>query len=243
MSKLKAFAVHLLLSLCAALLVLLVTFFVWYPAPLQQAAGVERIFLLLIAVDVVLGPLLTLVVYRQGKKTLRFDLAVIVFLQMAALVYGFTVVAQGRPVWLVYNVGRFDLVQAVDVDVRAQQEALPAYRGQPWFGPVWVAAKVPDDAQKRSDLVLESSLGGPDLPQRPEYYRDLREFRDELALKSLPLGGLERFNSSEDVQRVLAEWPAADGWLPLMASAKPMVVLVRRDRGEVLAVVNLSPWD
>lgn len=40
--------------------------------------------LLIMGADIVLGPLLTLVVYKAGKKSLRFDLACIVTLQAGA---------------------------------------------------------------------------------------------------------------------------------------------------------------
>jgi hypothetical protein len=45
------------------------------------------------------------------------------------------------------------------------------------------------------------------------------------------------------VQKALAPWPQADAWLPLMARAQPMTVLIQRSTGQPLAVVDLRPWD
>lgn len=115
-ARIKAFAWHLGCSLLIASAALVLVFAVWYPAPLHVALGVTSVFLLVLLVDVVIGPFLTLLVYKQGKKTLLFDMAVIIALQLSALLYGLWTVAEGRPVWLVFNVDRFDLVQPGKAD-------------------------------------------------------------------------------------------------------------------------------
>lgn len=112
LSRFKAFFVHLIGSLVIGLGALALVFFLWYPAPLHLALGVTSVFMLLIIVDITLGPLLTFLIYQPGKKTLKFDLVVIVVLQLLALSYGLWAVIQGRPVWLVLNADRFDVVQA-----------------------------------------------------------------------------------------------------------------------------------
>ncbi len=108
-ARIKAFLMHLAVSAVIALLAVLLVFQIWYPAPLHEALGVTDIFLLLPLVDVILGPLLTLLVFKLGKKTLIMDLAVIACLQLAALGYGLWTVAEGRPAWIVYNADRFDV--------------------------------------------------------------------------------------------------------------------------------------
>ena len=164
--RIKAFLLHLLCSAGVALAALYLVFGLWYAAPLHQALGVTHIFLLMVVVDVVLGPLLTLVVYKPGKRTLKFDLAVIVLLQLAALGYGLWTVAQGRPAWLVFNVDRFDVVQIVDIDTRRLTEALPRYRAPAWLGPEWVAARRPEDPERRAEIMFEAAQGGNDVAQR-----------------------------------------------------------------------------
>lgn len=69
-ARFKAFFIHLMLSSLVALFVLFLVFVIWYPAPLHQALAVSYVFLLLVVVDMVLGPLLTLIVYKSGKETL-----------------------------------------------------------------------------------------------------------------------------------------------------------------------------
>ena len=105
--RIKAFLIHGLVSISVALLVIGLVFFIWYPSPLAKAVGVTHIFLMMLVIDVILGPLLTLLVYKQGKKTLLFDLTIIVVLQVSALCYGLWTVYQGKPAWLVFNADRF----------------------------------------------------------------------------------------------------------------------------------------
>ena len=239
--RLKAFFLHLSLSAVIALLALLLVFGLWYPAPLHTAVGVTHIFLLLLLIDVVLGPLLTLLVCKAGKKTLVFDLAVIAVLQLSALGYGLWTVAEGRPAWLVFNADRFDLVRVLDIDARKLGEALPEYRHPSWLGPRWVAALPPSNNVERTELVFEAVQGGSDLPQRPNLYQPLADNRERVKERLHPLSQLQKFNSADDVQAVTSQWREANAWLPLMAGM-PMVVLLRKETAEVVAVVDLRPW-
>lgn len=220
---------------------LALVYWFWYPAPLDLAVGVTSVFLLLLGVDVVLGPLLTLIVYKAGKKSLRFDLAMIVCVQLLAFVYGMGVVIEGRPAWLVFNANRFDLVRAHEIDTRALERARPAYRAAPYFGPRWVAARRPESADERSELVFEELFAGLDFAFRPQYYLPLEDEKAQLKRSARSLDDLKQFNSSAEVAAVRERWPEADGWLPLKAS-RAMVVLLGIQRSEVIAVVDLRPW-
>src|SRR5262249_31768987 len=84
----QAAPIHLLISAAIATAVVSSMLLLWYPRPFFAAAGGATLLVLLIGVDVVLGPLLTLVVYDPRKKTLALDLAIIAALQLAALAYG-----------------------------------------------------------------------------------------------------------------------------------------------------------
>lgn len=106
--KLNFFCGHFLISLIVALLIIGLVFFVWYPAPLATATGVTKIFLLMLIIDVTLGPLLGLLIYKEGKKTLKMDLSVVILIQVAALCYGVYTIAQARPVWIAFNSDKFE---------------------------------------------------------------------------------------------------------------------------------------
>ncbi len=241
--RLKAFVIHLAISGLIALAVIGLVFFIWYPAPLHTAVGVTQIFLILLAVDVVLGPLLTLLVYKAGKKTLVMDLTVIALLQLSALAYGVWTVAEGRPAWLVFAVDRFELVRVLDIDERKLEQADLAYRQPSLLGPQWVTASNPADSDERNDLILESVFGGADLAQRPNLYQPLSAQKDAIAQGVLALSKLSEFNTAEHVNALLAQHPRADAWLPLRANNQDMVVLMHKASAEVVAIVDLRPWD
>lgn len=241
--RLKALLVHLAGSIVLAVVALGLIYGLWYPSPLAAAVGVSSIVLLLLAVDVVLGPLLTFAVYQPGKKSLRFDLAVIVLIQLAAFAYGMATIAQGRPAWLVFNADRFDVAQASDLDTRYLADAMPEFRHPPWSGPAWVASVNPGEVDKRNELVMESAMGGSDLPQRIDLYRPLEQEASNLRDRAKPLTELEQFNSAAAVAAATAHWPQADAWLPLMSRSQPMVVLIERKTASPVAIVDLRPWD
>lgn len=241
-ARLNAFLIHLMISTCIAAAVITVVFFVWYPAPLHTAAGVTKIFLLLLAVDVVLGPLLTLIVYKAGKKTLIMDLTVIALLQLSALGYGVWTVADGRPAWLVFGGDRFELVRIPDIDQRnIGTHAL--YSSPAWTGPRWVGADLPFILEQRNDIIFESVGGGFDIYQRPNLYRPLQEMKAGIQKHAQELSLLNEFNADSDVQNAVKKYPSATAWLPLRAKDQNMVVLINKETAQVIAIVDLKPWD
>ena len=139
--RLKFLLSHLFISCLIALFVIGLVFFIWYPSPLATAVGVTDLFLMLLVIDVILGPLLGLLVYKEGKKTLKFDLSVIILIQIAALCYGVFSIEQGRPAWLVYNVDRFELVRKNELVDTNIQQAQAQFQQPSWFKPQYVATE------------------------------------------------------------------------------------------------------
>jgi hypothetical protein len=99
-ARLRAAAIHLGLSVLVAAVTAMLVFAIWYPYPYREISGGRELFQLLVAVDIVLGPLLTFAVFNRAKPRgeLRRDLAVIVVLQLAGLSYGLWTVHLARPV-------------------------------------------------------------------------------------------------------------------------------------------------
>ena len=242
-ARIKAFTIHLVISILIALAVISLVFYIWYPTPLHSAVGVTQIFLILLTVDVILGPLLTLLVYKAGKKPLVIDLIIIILLQISALCYGLWTVAEGRPAWLVFAVDRFDLVRVLDIDERKLDQADLAYRQPSLLGPQWVAAVNSMNSDERNDILMESVLAGVDIPQRPNLYQPLDSQKKSIKKRLLELSDLPANNTAEDIKAVLAKHPKADSWLPLRANHQDMVVLIHKDTAEVIAIVDLRPWE
>ena len=80
----KVAGLHLLCTAAIALLAAVVVLGLWYPYPYRELSGGRELFLLIIAVDVVCGPLLTFVLFNPAKpkKELWQDLGLVVLLQV-----------------------------------------------------------------------------------------------------------------------------------------------------------------
>src|SRR6185436_558990 len=189
LNRLQAAGIHLALSVVLAATVLTALLFVWYPQPYFRLAGGAGLMMILIGVDVVLGPAMTLVVFNPAKKSLRFDLAVIAALQVAALAYGISVIAQARPAYVVFAGDRFTVVGANMIDGESLASAHAPYDTLPVDGPKIVGAKMPTNAAER-EKVMMLGLGGIDLPMLPRYYVPFAEIVADLQAKAQPIDGL-----------------------------------------------------
>ena len=239
--RLKFFFTHLSISLLIALLVIGLVFFVWYPSSLAQAVGVTHIFLMLLAIDVVVGPILGVLVYKEGKKSLKFDLTVIIFLQLTALCYGIYSIEQGRPAWLVYNVDRFELVRKNEIVDQNINQAKPQFQQLSWLKPQFVATEFAKDANQRSDNMFAEVLGGVSIAQRPERYVELNKAKKQMQQREQKLELLQQYNNKTDVDKILAKYPQATAFLPMKASVVDMTVLIDQ-KANVVKIVDLRPW-
>lgn len=241
--RLKFFLSHISISIFLALAAIVMVFFIWYPSPLASAVGVAHIFLMLLVIDVILGPLLGLLVYKEGKKTLKFDLSVIIFIQIAALCYGVFSIEQGRPVWLVFNVDRFELVRKNDIVLEKIDQAQSQFQHIPWLKPQYAATEFAKNIEQRNDEMFAEVFSGISIAQRPERYAELSQAKNQIQKRALPLKELEQYNLKTEVERTLAKYPDANAWLPLKANAVDMVVLINEEKVEVIKIVDLRPWN
>ncbi|WP_151711299.1 TfpX/TfpZ family type IV pilin accessory protein [Acinetobacter junii] len=241
-NRLKFFLSHLLLSFLIALFVIGLVFFIWYPSPLATAVGVTHIFLMLLVIDVILGPLLGLLVYKEGKKTLKFDLSVIILIQIAALCYGVFSIEQGRPAWIAYTVDRFELIKKNEVFEYNITKALPQYQHVSWFKPQFVGVQFAKDSETRNDDMF-AELVGVSIAQKPERYVDFKLVKPQMQQYAKPLDELKKYNDPQLVQKTLAKYPQATAFLPLKANAVDMIVLINKEKGEVVKIVDLRPWN
>lgn len=205
LNRFQAAGLHFTICLALAAGVVTLMLALWYPGPLFEAAGGLGLLYLIVGVDVVLGPLLTLVVFKAGKRGMAFDLAVIATLQVAALAYGLYVVSLARPAYVVFIKDRFDLATAVDLSPEALAQARdPRFRRLPWTGPEFVAADMPTDPRERNEIVA-AAMAGMDLHQFPKTWVPYDARRKEVLAAAMTMARL-RETEPESA-------PAADAWL------------------------------
>lgn len=102
-TKLKATGVHLSLSLGVFLYLVYQIYFNWYPQPYFSVDGGWQGIRLIAAVDLVLGPFITFLIFdlTKSRKEIIFDLATIALIQFAALFYGVYLTYNQRPISIV----------------------------------------------------------------------------------------------------------------------------------------------
>ena len=233
---------HLFISLIIALLGMVLVLCIWSPLPLAKAVGVIPIFLMMIVINVIIAPLLSLIVYKEGKKTLKADLSIIVILQILALGYGVYSIEGGRPVWVAYNVDRFELVRKNEVITDHIEQALPQFQDTPWFKPQYVAVKFATDVNQRNDDMFSEVFGGISIAQKPERYVNINQAKSQLQQRAKSLKELNHYNDVQQVNYILSKHPQANAFVPLKANAVDMTVLINKDKGEVVKIVDLRPW-
>ena len=237
--RIRCFLSHLFLSCMVGCLTAATVYGIWYPGALAKAVGVSHIFQLLLCIDVTVGPLLTLFLAKKGKKGLWFDLVTVVILQFTALIYGVWHIAEGRPVWQVINIYRVELVKAIDADYTHAQTL---FAKNPLGKPGWAMVRPARDKKETSDWIWLELEKGKSPALRAELYQPIDGHWDEFSREIQPLNKLGNYNIKKEVETVLAKYPEADGFLPMMGGEWDMTVLVSRKAQKILGVVDLRPW-
>jgi hypothetical protein len=246
MSRWKASGIHLLLSITTATVVALLLFFVWYPGPLFRASGGERLTMLLLGIDIVIGPLLTLIVFKAGKRGLKFDLSVIGCCQIAALLYGLNVITTSRPVFLVFGVDRFIAVSANQLeDADLAQARSPEFASRSWSGPRLVAAVMPKDDDEQMRL-LDSAMRGKDIERFPKYFESYESHRKAVLDRLQDLDVLRKKSPAAAalVDDFLADRSDAGdlGFLPLVARNGELAAVLSRQDARIVGYIETDPW-
>lgn len=187
MNRWKASGIHFLLSLLLIGGIALGAFLLWYPYALHRVAGLDRILLVMLGIDLTAGPLLTLILYRQGKWGLKFDLTVVALAQLAFLSYGLHTLWEGRPVFLVGVEDQFTLVFASEIDATDLEQApRPEWRRLSWTGPQLVGIRMPTDPDQRRAVMDSFMSGGAGIERSPRHYLDFDQVAPALLASASP---------------------------------------------------------
>ena len=247
-SALRASGWHLLVSAGIASLAAVLVFGLWYPAPYSDLSGGRDLFLIVMTVDVLCGPLLTLVLFnpRKPRRELFTDLCLVVLIQLAALAYGVNTMALARPVFLAFEKDRFRVVSSVDMFLEKLAQAPLELQSFGYTGPKVIAVHVarPEDADYMEEL--DRALTGREASTRPERWVLYETQRAQVLAKAQPLPVLAQKYPLRQVE--LARLSAATGlpdaellWLPIRGrETMAWVALLNKKTTEV---VGFAPFD
>jgi hypothetical protein len=237
--------VHAGLSFAVLLPVLFIVYYAWFPGPLFAVQDVARILSMLAGIQLLLGPLLTFVVYRRGKEKLKFDLVVIGLVQLAVLAYGVVAIHSERPRYAVFAVDRYVLLASKDVDFGAAgMEGFDDGEGESL---VYAFAELPMGAafQRFQESVLFG--GQPDLERRPETWRPLASSRNAILAAARDYRLLLQLH--QDRAAELWETAVSAGldpdtarYVPLPGKRRDFAALIDPRSAKILAVAHVSPW-
>ncbi len=192
-SALQFSLIHLCVNLIIAMFIALLVFLIWFPGHLKYLSDAVNLFFIIIAVDVVCGPLLSLVIYNplKSKKEKIIDLSLIVGIQVLALFYGLYTLSLSRPVATVFEVDRFRVVTLADIDAADIEKAPTQYQHFPlWGRHLLSVAKLTNQDDKLKSIEL--SLSGKEAGVMPQRWQAYALAKTQILAKAKPLDLLEK---------------------------------------------------
>jgi hypothetical protein len=246
--RLIAAGIHLAISLILATLAALLVFVVWYPYPYREISGGRALFLIVVAVDVVMGPLMTLAVFNtlKPRKALRFDLTLIAVLQLVALGYGLWTVAVARPVHLVFEIDRFRVIHAIDIPSEFLNRAPPGLQQLPLTGPKLLSVRDFKDSKESFEATM-AALQGAVLGARPDFWQPYEKAKPQVLARAKPLAELKaRFPANkkeiDSALQAAGRVPVGVGYIPMVGRQTFWTVLIDLNTAEVLAFVPIDSF-
>ena len=244
-SRWKASAVHLLVSIGVAIATFVAMEMIWYTAPYFQALGGKALLTLLMGVDVVLGPLITLIIFNPKKKSLKLDLASVAIIQIAALAYGVSVIFHARPAYTVFAQDSFYVVPANEIDDEQLAKVVnPQFKTLPLMGPRFVAADEPTNDEEKELVTIANALGM-GVQNLPQHYVPYADRASVVLAKAKNLSSLKSTNPeiAAYLQPYLDQYSIQTenvAILPVHAKNEQLTALIDNKTAGVVRVVPVS---
>lgn len=246
--RMLACGMHFLASLVVAVLAALLVFFMWYPYPYREISGGRELFLIMISVDIVLGPLITLAVFNKNKPKAELyrDLIIVIFIQLVALTYGLWTVFIARPVHMVFEIDRFRVIHAIDVEESSLVQTPRGIKALPLTGPTLLAVRPFKDDKEKMDATM-AALQGVSLASRPDLWRPYEQATADVLQAAKPATQLlTRFApQAAEIARVLRDanrTPENVVYLPLVGRKSFWTVFLDPVTAQVLTTMPLDSF-
>lgn len=249
--SLRTAALHLLASGLVALLIYTGIFSVWLPEPFAELSDGKRLFVLILLIDMICGPLLTLIVSNPAKPRREWltDLSLVALIQLAALGYGIHTVMQIRPIWLGFERDQFRVVALADIRPQGLDDAPQGLQTRNWLGPRPVGVRVVSSDDPSYLESLQLSLNGYHSAFRPSHWVPYSDQRDQVLQAGQPVEALiarQLAQSGLDIRphiQALGVDSATLLYLPLSTDMPTeWSVLVDRDTASIVGFIPVSGW-
>jgi len=172
-----------------------------------------------------------MIIFKAGKKGLKFDLIVIGLVQVAALIYGGYTIYSQKPTWVVFSVDRFAVVGLKEID----SSKIPDQSLKVGFldkqKMVYTQLPTGELASKILDQVL---AGGNDIDRTPSLYEEYEPNKDIV------------FAAAKDFEQhsSLKNMPNPKGfkWLPMQGKHKDIVAILDSETKTIVRYEIINPW-
>lgn len=241
---------HLIFSSVLLAIVSAVVFLGWYPSPWREILGVGTIFSIAVFVDLICGPFATFIIAnpRKTRRELVWDISVILAIQIVALTYAMYSIYQARPVILSFEVDRFAVVTANEIQEELLAEAPPALQHLPHLGLLTTGLRPAKSADEYLSSI-ELSLQGISQSMRPNWWIIYDgNVRDAVAAKAKPIAALmgNRPSQSAIIKKSIAATglkPNEIYYLPLTSTkGSDWIVLLDRS-AEIVGYAKVDGFD
>jgi hypothetical protein len=248
--RLKAFGLHLLTSATVLTLILGLLYWGWYHWPGWHLADVSHVVLVMIGVDVVVGPTLTFVIAKSSKprRELARDIGIIALVQLCALAYGTVSLWHGRPLYYAFSESVLQMVQAYDIDddewARGNQQN-PGLAPHWYSLPRWIWAPLPQDPPEREKIVTGAISGGDDVIDMPRYFKPWSQGTPALRaqLKKVDQVGYFAPNQKKKLKVLLSAAgysPDKPIYIPLTGRGDPLLAVFEPTHLQLLDIIALN---
>lgn len=246
MNKTRAALTHLWPTILLLLAIGCLIVFAWYPPPFLEFGDTAKFPLILILVAALIGPAMTALVYKKGKRSLLLDLTVVIIIQVVAVAWGTVALYQNRPYFMVFTIDRFEVFSSRKIEFHTIKD--DRFIDKPLSGPIVLYANKPRDKQAYSKLVKEVMLEGkPDLQYRPEFWSIYSDRQMEVLNVSKPLNEL-RIMRPASVSAIdnLVQKNGGNidelSFVPGLHQNGEFAAILDAKSGEIVAGLMVDPW-
>ena len=242
MSRFKAFAIHFSISLLIFFFLLYFILVQWYPEPLFSTDGGWKVIRIIIGVDLILGPLLTLIVFKTGKPGLKFDLTMIALVQVLALSWGVWTTYNERPAAVIYTLDFFTPVPAYQLAEQGITAKELKQFGDTW--PILIYIDVPKE--KLSEILSESMQAKKPLYLLSKYYKKFG--KEQAAVLKENSMNIEKYVEDKPELKKLYQRSLVTGtaktnisYLALHSREKWVTVVFDLDEMRIIDTIDIEP--
>lgn len=142
----KLSVLHFIISCAIAAVMALVVFKIWYPYPFNYMLGGLQLFLMVVSIDVICGPILTFILSnpQKSKREMLIDFSLIGLIQLSALLYGLHTVYIARPIYYAFDADRFVTVTVAQLESEQLAKVPEEFKNFPKMGPKMISLKTPE---------------------------------------------------------------------------------------------------